>query len=45
MDGENPTENNIDGEEQNPELEGEGEGEGEEGNEEQIGDEDMNVDN
>ena len=43
MDGENPTENNIDGEDQNPEIEGEGEGE--EGNEEQIGDEDMNVDN
>ena len=34
MDGENPTENNIDGEDQNPELEREGEGEDGEGNEE-----------
>ena len=34
MDGENPTENYIDGEDQNPELEGEGEGEDGEGNEE-----------
>jgi len=46
MEGDNPTENNIEGDEQNPEMEGEGEGEGEEGYDEQGEQgEDINIDN
>ena len=46
MDGENPKDNNIEVDDQNPEMEGEGEGEGEEGYEEQGEPiEDTNLDN